>query len=279
LEGTGIKVKSVNQGVVLLSGTADSLMEHLEAIRAASASDGVRRVATEVETGDALYDTRLWHDAETSVIKRIEPGDEDAAAWTEPSVPAERVEPHEIIEDAADGGNPGLTEVGKLSDVMTDASITASIKMNLLEDADVPALSINVDTNDGVVTLFGQAYNAEQRKVAEAHARNVPGVVEVRNEIRLVDSDRIEERITDLVLEEEVRTALDKREPLRLCDIAVPAKDGVVRLTGNVPSRELKLAAASTARTVPGVRSVRNELQVARESCRPAAPTRRRTAR
>lgn len=269
LEGTGIKVKSVNQGVVLLSGRAGSLMEHLEAIRAASASAGVRRVATEVETGDALYDARLWHDAEAGVIKRVGPGGEDPAALKEPRVLDERPEPHEIIEDAADGGNPGLTEVGKLSDVMTDASITASIKMHLLEDADVPALTINVDTDDGVVTLFGQAYKEEQRKVAEAHARNVPGVVEVRNEIRIVDSDQSMEKVADRTLEDNVRMAVDKRELLRRCDIAVSAKDGVVRLMGNVPNSELKLAAATTARTVPGVRSVRNELQVVRESCRP----------
>jgi hyperosmotically inducible protein len=244
-------------------------MEHLEAIRVASAVRGVHRVATEVESGDTLYDTRLWQDAERGVIKRVATASEDPGALKKAHELEKQAEPYEIIEDAADGGNPGLTEAGGLSDVMTDASVTASIKMNLLEDADIPALAINVDTHDGIVTLFGQADNEEQRKIAEAHARHVPGVIEVRNEIRIVDSDQSMETVADVTLEKEVRKAVDKREPLQRCPIVVSVKGGVVRLLGNVPNSELKLAAATTARTVSGVRSVRNELQVARESCRP----------
>jgi osmotically-inducible protein OsmY len=49
IEGSGIKVASVNKGVVLLSGKATSLDAHLEAIEVASAVSGVKRVATEVE--------------------------------------------------------------------------------------------------------------------------------------------------------------------------------------------------------------------------------------
>ena len=263
LEGSGIKLKSVNQGVVLLSGTADSLMEHLEAIRVASSVDGVRRAATEVQTGDLLYDERLWRDAESAVVKRVAPGDaESATAETEPPEPDTHEEPREIIEDAADGGNPGLTEPEALPDVMTDASVTASIKTRFLEDADIPALSINVDTNDGIVTLFGQAHNEEARKMAEAYARSVPGVVGVRNDIRVVDGKPNTNKVTDDALAREVEGVLEKRKHLERCNIRVSAKDGAIRLDGDVPNRELKQSAATIARTVPGVRSVRNELRV-----------------
>jgi len=46
---SGIKVASVNKGVVLLSGKTNSLEAHLEAVQVANAVKGVRRVATEVE--------------------------------------------------------------------------------------------------------------------------------------------------------------------------------------------------------------------------------------
>jgi len=46
---SGIKVASVNKGVVLLSGKTRSLEAHLEAVEVANAVRGVRRVATEVE--------------------------------------------------------------------------------------------------------------------------------------------------------------------------------------------------------------------------------------
>jgi osmotically-inducible protein OsmY len=46
---SGIKVSSVNQGVVLLSGKTKSLQAHLESVEVAGAVRGVRRVSTEVE--------------------------------------------------------------------------------------------------------------------------------------------------------------------------------------------------------------------------------------
>jgi hyperosmotically inducible protein len=46
---SGIKVASVNQGVVLLSGKTESLQAHLEAVEVAYAARGVRRVSTEVQ--------------------------------------------------------------------------------------------------------------------------------------------------------------------------------------------------------------------------------------
>jgi osmotically-inducible protein OsmY len=208
-----------------------------------------------------LYDTRLWRDAESAVVKRVAPGDLEQAGGAAPA----KEETPEIIEDAADGGGPGMTEPGRLPDVMTDASITASIKTKLLEDADVPALSINVDTNDGIVTLFGQAHNGEARKTAEAYARNVAGVVDVRNEIRVVDGDDARTQVADDRLAKEVQRILETRKHLARYDITVSANAGVIRLQGDVPNRELKHSAATIARAVPGVRSVHNELRVAKE--------------
>ena len=46
---SGIKIASVNKGVVLLSGKTKSLDAHLESIQVAAAVRGVRRVSTEVQ--------------------------------------------------------------------------------------------------------------------------------------------------------------------------------------------------------------------------------------
>ncbi len=48
LKSSGIKVASVNKGVVLLSGDAKSLEANLRAVEVARAIPGVRRVASEV---------------------------------------------------------------------------------------------------------------------------------------------------------------------------------------------------------------------------------------
>ena len=48
----GVKVASVNNGVVLLSGKTSTLAEKLRAIEVAWSVGGVSRVASEIETGD-----------------------------------------------------------------------------------------------------------------------------------------------------------------------------------------------------------------------------------
>lgn len=47
-----VKVASVNDGVVLLSGKTKTLDQKLRAVETAWAVNGVKRVATEIETGD-----------------------------------------------------------------------------------------------------------------------------------------------------------------------------------------------------------------------------------
>jgi hyperosmotically inducible protein len=49
VNGSGIKVASVNKGVVLLSGKTKSVEAYLESVEVANAVRGVRRVSTEVE--------------------------------------------------------------------------------------------------------------------------------------------------------------------------------------------------------------------------------------
>jgi hyperosmotically inducible protein len=49
VEDSGIKVSSVNKGVVLLSGKTNSMAAHLESVEVANAVRGVRRVSSEVE--------------------------------------------------------------------------------------------------------------------------------------------------------------------------------------------------------------------------------------
>ena len=49
VDGSGIKVASVNKGLVLLSGKTKSPAAYLESVEVANAVRGVRRVSTEVE--------------------------------------------------------------------------------------------------------------------------------------------------------------------------------------------------------------------------------------
>jgi hyperosmotically inducible periplasmic protein len=64
-----------------------------------------------------------------------------------------------------------------------DTAITTSIKARFVDNRDVDASSIKVETLNGTVLLSGFAKNSTERSTAEVIARNVSGVRAVRNEI------------------------------------------------------------------------------------------------
>lgn len=64
-----------------------------------------------------------------------------------------------------------------------DAAITTNVKARFVENRDVDASSIKVETLNGTVMLSGFAKNGTERTSAEAIARKVSGVRMVRNEI------------------------------------------------------------------------------------------------
>ena len=64
-----------------------------------------------------------------------------------------------------------------------DAAITSSVKARFVDNRDVDASSIKVETLNGSVMLSGFAKNTMERDTAEVIARNVTGVRSVHNEI------------------------------------------------------------------------------------------------
>ncbi len=66
---------------------------------------------------------------------------------------------------------------------LDDAAITASVKTDILKDADLSVLKIDVDTKDGVVTLNGLANTEDAKARATRLASGVKGVKEVHNNL------------------------------------------------------------------------------------------------
>jgi len=219
LAGSSIDVASVNAGVVLLRGKADSMSDHLVALNVAGKVPGVRRVESEIQA-----DSRLG----------------DASEGTADGVAAKA---------SAVASTAGSTA--------SDLWITSAAKMRLLADGDTPALDVNVDTRDGVVTLFGIVPTENAKKAAEANARKVSGVKDVKNELQVVaDAKREAVNAKDDDIERGVEQALASNRQVAEDDIDVSVKDGIVRLTGEVPSESDRLAAGFVARSAAGVRAV-----------------------
>ncbi len=66
LSTSDVEVKSVNKGVVVLSGEAKTLSAHYRAIEDARAVPGVRQVASEVHSPDELGDAEIWDAGENA---------------------------------------------------------------------------------------------------------------------------------------------------------------------------------------------------------------------
>ena len=64
-----------------------------------------------------------------------------------------------------------------------DATITTSIKARFIDNKDVDASPIKVETLNGTVMLSGFAKNMTEKSTAESIARRVNGVKSVKNEI------------------------------------------------------------------------------------------------
>ncbi len=142
-----------------------------------------------------------------------------------------------------------------------DMWITSATKMRLLADSRTPALDINVDTRAGVVTLFGMVPSQEARAAAEADAHMVSGVQSVVNDLQVVASaQQAAVQARDEELARAVQTAFATPA---FKDITVMVQNGVVRLTGTVPTGAQRLEAAVVARAIPGVRAIQDDLRLA----------------
>jgi hyperosmotically inducible periplasmic protein len=222
LKESSISVKSVNKSVVLLTGTAKTLSAHLRAVETAAWVPGVERVASEIKSPDTLADVEIWR------------------------------EPTARGESSKDSG---------IRNTASDIWVTSATKMRLLTDSRTPALDINVETQAGVVTLFGIVPSQDAKSAAEADARKVSGVKKVVNELQVVASAKQSEvKARDEDIESEVKRAFEKSD---FKDITVEVKNGIVRLKGTVPTGSRRLDAAVLARSVKGVRAVKDDLRLA----------------
>lgn len=78
-----------------------------------------------------------------------------------------------------------LREQQTVGTYVDDSVITTRVKARFAEDKLVSAMSLTVLTFKGVVQLGGVAKTAHEREAAERLARGTPGVLDVRNDVRV----------------------------------------------------------------------------------------------
>lgn len=164
----------------------------------------------------------------------------------------------------------GVISVGtaQAAEGHTDAGISASVHVVLLEKLGADALHVSVHTHEGHVQLAGTVTKRETKELAEDIAKKVSGVVSVDNDLRTVKeitgSDRVsvaakevEHETKDAILTGRVRAHLIGKMGSDALKVHIHTADGVVYLTF---SKELGKAerkkSAELARGTEGVKKV-----------------------
>ena len=166
---------------------------------------------------------------------------------------------------------------GTLSSI-DDGSLTRRIQARYFLDPTIKGRRIQVDTQNGVVTLRGEVASDNERAQALLLARTTEGADRVEDALTvnaaLDTSSPSASASTDTPVpanaEDETLTALvqsrlgDDTALSTATTIAVTAKDGVVLLDGTAPTAAAKQRALSLARGTDGVLQVIDRIRVGR---------------
>jgi len=149
-------------------------------------------------------------------------------------------------------------------EVIDDSVLTSKVKIALIDDPTTKAGQINVETYRGVVQLGGFVDNAKQKQQATKVARSVTGVKEVRNDLLISTKPHATtgQDVDDGMLTTSVKAKLMEDSTTKAYEINVGTQKGVVQLTGFVDSSTMKARAGELARSVDGVKDVRNDLEI-----------------
>ena len=137
-----------------------------------------------------------------------------------------------------------------------DGQIERAATAVLRWDARVPD-GVRAAVTDGVVRLDGVVERFAHREAAEEAVRNLVGVCDVVNEIRLAPAR------SSPHLASEVAAAIRRRFAYACRFLAVSVDEGVVRLSGVVSTFALLNDVERAVRSVPGVKRIENQLLVA----------------
>lgn len=220
LEDSQVEVKSVNDGVVLLTGDAATLSDHRRALEDARNVDGVRHVASEIQSPDELGDEEIWREGKVDATGAARSSASDIWITTKAKVALltdERTPGLDISVDTRDGvvtlfgkvpseeakqaaeaevkGLGGVRAVENELQVVADARqqeversderIREDVESRLAERSDLEGASIDVAVVDGVARLTGTVPQQADRITALTLVGDTQGVSRVVDDLRV----------------------------------------------------------------------------------------------
>jgi hyperosmotically inducible protein len=157
----------------------------------------------------------------------------------------------------------------------TDAGITTAVKARLAADDTVKAYQIDVDTQEGVVTLSGEVDSTAAKDLAVSLATETEGVADVIDKITVEQADAggsgvegatgtVGAMATDATITASIKSKMMTDPTIGALQIDVDTSNGVVTLSGNVASAGERDRAVAVARETEGVRDVQDKITIKR---------------
>jgi osmotically-inducible protein OsmY len=151
----------------------------------------------------------------------------------------------------------------------TDSRIESSAAKSYTFKTYLKDDSIKIDSKEGVVTLTGTVADASHKSMAENTVASLPGVKSVDNEL-LINGEQPAEH-SDTWITMKVKTALLFHRNVSATGTTVYTKDGIVTLQGEADSMAQKELTTEYAKDIDNVKSVNNEMTVAKTPATPDA--------
>ena len=189
-----------------------------------------------------------------------------AFAWLPAASDAQQSTTEKVKQKTENMAKEAKTEV-------SDTWITSKAKIALFADDRVKGRQVHVETTKGVLALRGKVDSAEAKSAAESVAQGIEGVKSVRNDLVVVaPADQKAVAADDKQIKQSVEKRFAGDQQLKKIDVRSDA--GVVTLTGEAPSITAAARASEIARSMPAVRSVRNEVTYKDQSTAMSSDTR-----
>ena len=118
---------------------------------------------------------------------------------------------------------------------------------------------VKVKSSDGIVTLTGTVADQDDKALAEDTVENLPGVVSVKNDIKIKSAYP---EHSDSWMAVKIRSRLLVKANVSATNTKVAVTDGNVVLTGTAVNSAQKELTEIYAKDIDGVKSVRNDLVV-----------------
>lgn len=160
-------------GVVTLSGTVENTAVKEQAINIARGTDGVRDVIDQIRVGEAAATGGTYN-----LENRVERGAAEVKEEGREAADKVKAEGRELKAEAGEAAD-------KAGAAITDAAITTAVKAKFLADTTVKGLRIDVDTDNGMVTLNGTVSSRGEADRAMTLARNTDGVKGVHDNLKV----------------------------------------------------------------------------------------------